>query len=803
LKLATRKQSFSLRSILSFAGLLLVVFLGTFFVQTADGLDPDIQGSGYRLYANADSTTPGSPLAVTNTSATLSTPGQGFRLRAGIKTRADAINITDIATGATSSCLIASGNVYCSGTNTVGQLGNGTTNPSTSFTPVVKDSGVLAGKYATSVKVTTQATNMGACALADGQVYCWGSNQYFGFSALNRTTPSTVPVLVNTGALAGKTVSKIVYGEGFICAVSEGQVYCWGVGPRTGRGSNSDTTVPTAVVTSGVLNGKTVTDIAAGAGHACVIADATVYCWGLNGPNGDSPGGQLGNGTITDSNVPVTVSNGPGTVLYGKTMVAVAAGGQNSCALDNAGQVYCWGYNNAGQIGNGTSGTASSSNVPVAVLAGQIPAGVTIVSIAGGGQLNCAIGSNGRSYCWGNGGGGSMGNGSTTFLNPSPVATTMTGVNNLSTMGLGIQQTCATGSGAAYCWGRNSNGQLGITGTNASNTTPLPVLTTNITPGDGVTLASNTTSYKLQFAQKTAGSCSSQTGFADVTTTSAIAWNTNPSAANGTAISTTTNDPTANGDTFAQTYVSNTGAFTNPTAITPGKFGLWDFSLKDNSNVNNQAYCLRLAQGTGTAYSTYAAYPEIVTANGVLSVGIVDNAGVAVASPSLSLPSTTVSTSCQSTNGLLGTTSQKLRVSNETSSPSWSLSLAATAGSTSKWHHQTEPYNYDFNDPSGSPSGCFSGSDGDMIAGRLTVNPADPAALVTPKSGCSNTGISLGSAAGFSEGITDAITIVSASSSASTICYWDITGIGLTQMIPASQPAGTYTIDMTATVLAQ
>ncbi len=803
MKRAARKQSLSLRSIVSFAGLLLAVLLGTLFVQTADGLDPDIQGSGYRLYENADSTTPGSPLAATNTSATLSTPGQGFRLRTGIKTRADAINITDIATGSGNACLVASGNVYCSGSNTVGQLGNGTTSPSTTFVPVTRDPGVLAGKHATSVKVTTQTTNMGGCAIADGQVYCWGSNQYYAVSPLNRTIPTLVPVLVNSGALAGKTVSKIAYGEGFICAVSEGQVYCWGVGPRTGRGSNSDTTVPTAVVTSGVLNGKTVTDIATGAGHACVIADGAVYCWGLNGPsNPDVPGGQLGNGTVIDSNVPVAVSNGPGTALNGKVMVAVAAGGQSSCALDNAGQVYCWGYNNAGQLGNGNTGATTSTSVPNAVLPGAM-AGVPAVAIAGGGQLFCAIGSNGRAYCWGNGGNGSMGNGTTTFRNPAPVATNVMGDVNLTTLGVGIQKACATGGGIGYCWGHNADGQLGIGGTNSSNPSPLPVLTTNIAPGDGVTLASNTASYKLQYAQKTVGSCSAQTGFADVTTTSAIAWNTNPSVANGTAISTTANDPTTNGDTAAQSYVSDTGAFSNPAAINPGKFGLWDFSLKDNSHVNNQAYCLRLAQGTGTAYSSYVAYPEIVTANGVLSVGIVNNAGVPVVSPSISLPSTTISTNCQAVNGIFGTTSQKLRISNETNSPSWSLSLAATAGSSAKWQHQTEPNSYDYNDPSGSPSGCFSGSDGDMIAGRLTVKPTDPTALITPKSGCSNAGISLGSTDGFSEGVTDAITIVSASSSAPVICYWDVTGIGLTQMIPASQPAGTYTIDMTATVLAQ
>jgi alpha-tubulin suppressor-like RCC1 family protein len=783
-------------------GLLTAVFVGTLLIQPVDGLNPDIQGAAYRLYANTDSATPGTALAATNTSASLSMPGQAFRLRTGVKTRADALNVTDMTTGDRSSCLIASGNVYCSGLNDSGQLGNGTTTASTAYVPVVKAAGVLEGKYATKVETTMQSTNMGACAIAEGTVYCWGTNQYFAFSATNRTVPSTVPVVVNTGALAGKVVDDIEYGEGVICAISEGAAYCWGVGSRVGKGGTSDTTVPTAVVAApGLMGGKMVTKVAAGSGHVCALASGSAYCWGSNG------GGGLGNGSPTTTTATSPVAVDTSGVLAGKTLIDMSSGGANTCVMDTDHKLYCWGQNNAGQLGDGSAtGSSVYALSPVAVTMSGALAGITPAMLDNGGQHVCILSTQGKSYCWGNGGGGSMGNGTSTTINGTPVATTTSGVLNgvaLTSITAGNQQTCGVSNGVGYCWGRNTNGQLGLSTVTSTNNVPALIATTNITPGDGVTLAASSVSYKLQYAQKTAATCAAQTGFADVTANSPIAFNTNAGVANGAAIATNANDPTVTGDTIAQSYVSSTGAFSNPNAIGPNKYGLWDFSLVDNSGLYNQAYCMRVAQSTGTAYASYAAYPEVVTASGVLSVSIVDGAGAPVTTPSLSMPSTTISTSCQAVSGLIGTASQKIRIGNETSSPSWSLNLAATAGTTAKWQHQTEPDSYDYNDPSGSPSGCFSGSDGDMRAGRLTVKPADPTALITPKSGCSTTGLSLGSNAGYSEGVVDSITLVNASSSASTLCYWDITGIGLSQMIPASQPAGTYAIDVTATVLAQ
>ncbi|HRQ87030.1 MAG TPA: hypothetical protein PLY16_02875, partial [Candidatus Saccharibacteria bacterium] len=99
-------------------------------------------------------------------------------------------------------------------------------------------------------------------------------------------------------------VSSITSGAVHSCAVIGGQAYCWGSGDsgRLGSGNTSNSSVPVAVSTDGVLAGKTVTAISAGNSHTCAIADGRLFCWGYGGT------GQLGNGSNANSSVPVAVS---------------------------------------------------------------------------------------------------------------------------------------------------------------------------------------------------------------------------------------------------------------------------------------------------------------------------------------------------------------------------------------------------------------------------------------------------------------------------------------------------------------
>jgi hypothetical protein len=177
---------------------------------------------------------------------------------------------------------------------------------------------------------------------------------------------------------------------------------------------------------------------------------------------------------------------------------------------------------------------------------------------------------------------------------------------------------------------------------------------------------------------------------------------------------------------------------------------------------------------------------------GALSVDIVDAAGTPTAAPTVSMTTTKFIFDFQTTTGALGLSTEKIRVTNGTATAAWTLTLAATRGASSLW--VSDGNFYDFND---ATPGAFDGGDADVVGGELTVDPAG--GIITPQPGCSTTGVALGSAAAFNEGVSDSVTLMSANGSAATNCYWDLTNVGLAQLIPAQQAVGTYTIDMTLT----
>lgn len=182
------------------------------------------------------------------------------------------------------------------------------------------------------------------------------------------------------------------------------------------------------------------------------------------------------------------------------------------------------------------------------------------------------------------------------------------------------------------------------------------------------------------------------------------------------------------------------------------------------------------------------------TASGALTVDIVNSSGTTVASPSMAMTSATFSFNYQTATGTFGVATEKIRVQNTTANAQWNLTIAADLGATSFWDGTSD---YDFNDPTANAE---DGGDDDSLGGQMTINASG--ATITPEAGCANTGLTLGSSTALSEGVTNSANLITAGATAETDCYWDLTGVSISQTIPAEQPADSYTISMTLTATA-
>ncbi len=251
----------------------------------------------------------------------------------------------------------------------------------------------------------------------------------------SRPAPSPLPTPVPTAVAL--QITPIAAGGDYSCVLmSGGVVKCWG-----GHGNDTTTRGMLPVEVAGLTTG--VTAMSVGEGHTCVLTNGgVVKCWGANYQ------GQLGDGTTTDSSVPVDVSG------LTSGISAISSGGSHACALTNGGGVKCWGYN-AGNVPTDVSGLAS---------------GVT--AIAAGYIHTCALTSGGGVMCWGSNDVGELGNGSTT---DSSVPVDVAGLTNVVTAIAGSRHTCALMSGGGVkCWGSNYHGQLG------STTTPVSLVPVDV-----------------------------------------------------------------------------------------------------------------------------------------------------------------------------------------------------------------------------------------------------------------------------------------------------------------------------------
>jgi alpha-tubulin suppressor-like RCC1 family protein len=270
------------------------------------------------------------------------------------------------------------------------------------------------------------------------------------------TAPELAPSLKTTQAQA-LSFRQVSTGANYTCGVTpDNRAYCWGANRlgNLGDGTTTDRLTPVAVV-----GGLRFRQVSAGNFHACgVTTNNRAYCWGLNQT------GELGNGTNTgpemcDNFFPC--SSSPVALAGGLRFALVRAGGNHTCGVTPGNLAYCWGFNAAGQLGNGTNtgpetcvfGRACSTT-PVAVAGG-----LRFRQMAAGLDHTCGSTPAKRAYCWGSNFFGQLGDGTTTQrLTPVPVA----GGLQFSRIAAGQRHTCAlTPDHRVYCWGENAAGQLG------------------------------------------------------------------------------------------------------------------------------------------------------------------------------------------------------------------------------------------------------------------------------------------------------------------------------------------------------
>lgn len=381
--------------------------------------------------------------------------------RPGIPSPHVGLPLPVVSVGERHHCVLGGGGaVACWGSNSYGELGDGTT--TNRITPV-----------AAGAQQRFQAVAVGAnhtCGLLmSGVVACWGDNAYHQLGS-NPARSSSSPIVVSTQPFRSLSV-----GGNHACAVmATGVAYCWGANDLGQLGNFSAASNAPVPVTYGIP----FSTISAGAYHTCAVGSGTwfwtrgaVYCWGWD------DAGQLGEPLPTDRCQPNSLgaaahcSKRPVQVPTSTPSSSVSAGYAHTCGVDGHGTVWCWGDNRFGQLGNGSF---ASSSTPVAAASP-----LRFTSVSAGRHHTCGVATTGAAFCWGADSSGQLGGGvqppvvgcvgggrisiggvsgklpcAPLWVPPSDTAVVVAGGLRFASVSAGGNSTCGvTTAGAVYCWG--------------------------------------------------------------------------------------------------------------------------------------------------------------------------------------------------------------------------------------------------------------------------------------------------------------------------------------------------------------
>lgn len=359
---------------------------------------------------------------------------------------------TAVTAGDLHTCgLTTGGAAYCWGSDAYGQLGLGPSPSSNLLAPAL----VASGETYTSIS----AGHTHTCAVGVS-AECWGHDAYgvlgnesgVGECAAGGTCRGT-PLAV-TGGIDFTQVSA---GDMFTCGLDgSAAAYCWGNNSlgELGIGSVDDNPHPAPVAVTG---GVSFQSLVAGGGHVCALSTGLAYCWGYNHQD------QLGLGVVDTAGQTHAT---PDTVAGGHRFRELSAGTYHTCGIASDSSAFCWGTNDAGQLGQGSTSNPVNTPVPVTTA-------LKFLALAAGFDHTCGIATDSLAYCWGANSGGQLGDGTTApHYTPMPVS----GGLKFSVITANRNFTCGVSSNVAYCWGGSGagGGGEGRLGTDPASDTTVP-----------------------------------------------------------------------------------------------------------------------------------------------------------------------------------------------------------------------------------------------------------------------------------------------------------------------------------------
>jgi len=330
-----------------------------------------------------------------------------------------------VSAGDEFTCAVKSnGSLFCWGMNG-GRLGDGTGGERTVPTAEVTAShdwiGVATGRR-------------GACGLkTDGRVFCWGAPHSITLDE-NPQALHFKPVLVSGGT---SSFASVTVGESHACGITKnGKLICWGSSSRRlGHGAERPRSSPSEVVNAA----NDWKDVTADVGHVCAVKqDGRLFCWGI---------GALGTNFSLITHEPLQEATGA------TDWDSVSTAGEHACALKTDGRLFCWGSNRKGELGDGTTIDRPTPTQ-------ESSAATDWLALRTGANRTCAIKSDGRLFCWGFNEWGQLGDGSLIDSHsPTEIVAESGGFEEIA---LGLYHTCARkNDGSVWCWGANHTGAVG------------------------------------------------------------------------------------------------------------------------------------------------------------------------------------------------------------------------------------------------------------------------------------------------------------------------------------------------------